>query len=207
MAYDHNHLAMWNQWNQEGGPNYPHQKVIQFVFRNFPPAVRSQTRVLDLGCGSGVHCVFLASEGFQVTGTDISEVGIANTSQKLSKLGLHANLKVEAADVLDFRSDSFDLVICVGVYDCAGSEVTKISVDKLSTLMAPGGRGIFLFASNNDFRFKHQVLNIHGFLEKEVKAIFANSFDKVWIDRYVTTYQGGQIEQNDWLVTVENLLP
>ncbi|NEO67393.1 MAG: class I SAM-dependent methyltransferase, partial [Moorea sp. SIO4G2] len=92
---------IWNIWNESGGPKYPQEKVIQFCFRRFYPEIRSETKVLDLGCGSGVHCIFLAREGFQVTGTDISEIGVANTKEKLITLGLKADIYVEAADLLN----------------------------------------------------------------------------------------------------------
>lgn len=193
----------WNSWNQSGGPQYPHEKVVQFVFRNFCSEVRSQTRVLDLGCGSGVHCVFLAKEGFQVTGTDLSEIGISNTQQKLEILNLKAELRIEAADELSFPPNSFDSVICMSVYDCAGPHVAQASIHKLNTLLAKGGRGLFLFASDRDFRVQDPQIGLYGYSPEEVEALFKDHFSKVWIDRYITTYKSGAIEQNDWLITVE----
>jgi cyclopropane fatty-acyl-phospholipid synthase-like methyltransferase len=195
---------IWDAWNQQGGPKYPHEKVIQFCFRNYLPDQRKSIRALDLGCGSGVHTVFLASEGFQVTGTDISEVGISNTRRKLDALGLQAALRVEGADVLDFPPNSFNLVICVGVYDCTGPASAKASVKQLRHVLSSGGCGLFLFASDHDVRVKGEnPLSLHGFTRSEVEGIFAHDFAGVWIDRYITTYQGGQLEQNDWLVTLE----
>src|SRR2546426_7636787 len=58
------HTDIWNTWNASGGPKYPHEKVIQYCFRNFPPEQRSSVRALDVGCGGGVHTAFLAAEGF-----------------------------------------------------------------------------------------------------------------------------------------------
>lgn len=193
----------WDSWNQSGGPQYPHEKVIQFVFRNFRSEVRSQTRALDLGCGSGVHCVFLAKEGFQVTGTDFSAIGISNTQQKLTALNLKAELRVEAADELNFPPNSFDLVICMSVYDCAGSHVAQASIHKLNSLIAKGGRGLFLFASDRDFRVQDPQIGLYGYNQAEVEVLFKDCFSQVWIDRYITTYKSGAIEQNDWLITVE----
>jgi len=195
---------IWNAWNEQGGPKYPHEKVVQFCFRNYPQDQRGNVRALDLGCGSGVHVVFLAAEGFKTTGTDISEVGIANAKRKLNALGLDAVLRTAGADEMDFPPGSFDLVICVGVYDCVGPAVAKSSVGKLLDVLSLGARGLFLFASDQDFRVKGEnSLGVHGYNREEVDEIFSRAFARVWIDRYITTYQGGTSEQNDWLITVQ----
>lgn len=197
----------WDAWNTQGGPKYPHEKVIQFCFRNFPPARRAGVRVLDLGCGSGVHTAFLAAEGFVVTGVDPSSTGIANARQRLASLGLDATLRIQGAEALDFPADSFDLVICVGVLDAAGPDNARAAVRKLSEILAPGARGMFLFASDRDFRVgvEHPFgLRIHGYSRAEVEDLFAGSFIEVLVDRYITTYEGGRYEQNDWLVTIRN---
>jgi SAM-dependent methyltransferase len=195
---------IWNAWNEPGGPKYPHEKVVQFCFRNYPEAQRGNVRALDLGCGSGVHVVFLATEGFRTTGVDISEIGIANAQRKLNGFGLEAVLRTAGVDELDFPPESFDLVICVGVYDCAGMAIAKSSIGKLLNILSPGAHGLFLFASNRDFRVKGEnPLGLHGYKRDEVDEMFSCSFTRVWIDRYITTYQGGTSEQNDWLITVQ----
>ena len=194
----------WDDWNEQGGPKYPHEKVIQFCFRKYAPEQRAKTRVLDLGCGSGVHVVFLASEGFQVTGTDKSPVGIENTKRKLLSLNLSADLRVEDAAVVEFPPGSFDLVISVGVYDSAGPAVSAASVRRVRQVLKPGGRGFFMFASDRDFQTgSDNPYGLYGYTRSEVEALFAVDFAEVCLDRYITTYEGGRIEQNDWLVTVQ----
>jgi cyclopropane fatty-acyl-phospholipid synthase-like methyltransferase len=195
---------LWDAWNEQGGPKYPHEKVVQFCFRNFRPDQRSCVRALDVGCGSGVHVVFLASEGFQTTGIDISSVGISNVQQRLNALALKASLRIEGADRLDFPPRSFDLVLCVGVYDCTGPLIAKASVERLVPILTPGARGLFLFASDRDCRVTAEnSLGLYGYTREEVEDLFDTGFSHVWVDRYITTYQGGQVEQNDWLVTLE----
>lgn len=39
--------------------------------------------VLDLGCGTGRHSIFLAESGFDVTAADISEHAVAITKEKV----------------------------------------------------------------------------------------------------------------------------
>ena len=51
-------------------------------------------KVLDLGCGTGRHVVYLAKNNFNVYGIDIAEEGIKMTKEWLKKEKLRANLKV-----------------------------------------------------------------------------------------------------------------
>jgi SAM-dependent methyltransferase len=195
--------SLWNAWNEQDGPKYPHEKVVQFCFRNYRQDQRGNVRALDLGCGSGVHVVFLATEGFKTTGVDISEVGIANAKRKVDTLGLEAALCIGRADEIDFPDRSFDLVTCIGLYDCTGPAVAKSSVGRLLDVLSLGGRGIFLFASDRDFRVKNEnSLGLYGYNREEIDEMFSCGFARVWVDRYITTYQGGTSQQNDWLITV-----
>ncbi len=197
---------IWDQWNNTGGPKYPHEKVIQYCFRNYPQEKRSQTKVLDLGCGSGVHTAFLALEGFKVTGIDISETGIANTKKRIKDIGLHADLQVLSVDKLErLKNDRFDLIVCVGVIECTGPKIARKAVEGIKQLLNKRGKGIFIFAGHNDFRVKgSNNYNLHGYTSSEVYDIFYNNFKLVYIDRYITTYNGEDHVQFDWLVTIEN---
>lgn len=195
----------WDFWNGKGGPKYPHEKVVQFCFRHYPSYEQRQAiRVLDLGCGSGVNCLFLAKEGFQVTGTDISKIGVLNTKRKLGEFNLQADLRVEKVDILNFPDNFFDLIICVSVYECTGLHAAKASLEKIPPLLTKQGKGIFIFASDRDFRIQGEnSLGLYGYHQEEVENMFLNKFSQVYIDRYITTYQSQQLEQNDWLITVE----
>jgi tellurite methyltransferase len=66
--------------------------------------------VLDLGCGEGRNALFLAENGFNVTGIDISEEGI----KKFKELAKQNNLKVKGivGDIIKFEFDNkYDIII------------------------------------------------------------------------------------------------
>ncbi|MGD9681661.1 MAG: hypothetical protein AB7W16_10790, partial [Candidatus Obscuribacterales bacterium] len=61
------------------------------------------------------------------------------------------------------------------------------------------------FASDKDFRITEgmdESLGLYGYSREEVDELFAGCFVKVDVDRYITTFGGGKMEQNEWLVTV-----
>ena len=198
--------GIWDGWHEGGGPRYPHENVIQFCFRNYPADVRRRTRVLDLGCGSGVHTVFLAREGFRVTAVDLSPVGVENTRRRLAESNLTAEVRVERLEELEGDAGSIDLVVCVGVLDAAGVDAAAEGTRRVAELLRPGGRGLFVFASERDFRVldEENRCALHGYTRAEVERVFERpGFARVCYDRYITTYDDGQSEQNDWLITLE----
>jgi SAM-dependent methyltransferase len=196
-------MSLWDEWSAKGGPRYPHEKVVQFTFRAFPPERRSGARALDLGCGTGAHSVFLAENGFSVTAVDISPVAVETTRRRLAAAGLKADLVVASIDEVDLAARSLDLVICSGVLDSTGPEIARRALELLSTAMAPRARGAFMFAAQGDFRvLGKNPYGLHGYGEGEVRNLFADGFSEVLLDRTLTTYGGGREEQRDWLVTV-----
>ncbi len=196
----------WDDWNDSGGPSYPHGKVVQFVFRHYAAPIRPQTRFLDLGCGGGVHTAFLARERFLAHGSDLSPNGIERTRQRLAREGLSAELQVGSVDAIDHPDASFEGLISIGVLDCAGPQRLAPALSEITRVLKSGGMALLVFASDTDFRLRTAShLQLHGFGQGEVEQAIAplnQHLQEVFLDRYITTYQNREIEQNDHLVTL-----
>jgi ubiquinone/menaquinone biosynthesis C-methylase UbiE len=203
-----NPCSVWDEWNRSGGPKYPHTKVVQFLFRMFPnPSLRANLDVLDLGCGSGVHMVFLESESFKAHGRDISPFAIDNTSRRMQQAGLKpSSLMVSSVENIAADSDSMDAVICVGVLDAAGSNCLASAFAEIARVLKQGGVACCLFASNLDMRVHGEnPFKIYGFSDSEVLAAIdpiRSKLDAIWIDRYISTYENQKNEQNEHLITL-----
>ncbi|MFX1563940.1 MAG: class I SAM-dependent methyltransferase [Promethearchaeota archaeon] len=76
---------------------------------------RGVRRILDLGCGSGRHMVYLAKAGFEVFGMDIAPSGLCATLQALAKEQLVGHVTLSDMQVLPYESDFFDAVISIRV--------------------------------------------------------------------------------------------
>ena len=73
-------------------------------------------RILDLGCGTGRHLVYLAKRRFEVYGIDIAEHGVKLSERWLRAEGLKAELKVgDIYKGLPYVDDFFDAIISVRI--------------------------------------------------------------------------------------------
>jgi len=200
-------IELWNTWNIAGGPRYPNEKIVQFVFRRFPNrAQRKCQKVLDLGCGCGVHTVFLAQEGFDVHAIDISEVGVTNTLRKLQNTGLLAEAKVASADRIPYVDSFFNVVVSAGVLECLNPDEFLVAISEIIRILKPGGLAFLKFTAPGDFRLSTApVAGIRGIYHEEIRAALephADLLKQVWVDKYTTTYENQRIRQIDNLVTL-----
>src|SRR2546423_4646967 len=75
---------------------------------------RTPGRALDIGMGQGRNSLFLAALGWQVTGFDISEVGVKQAQAEAQKRDLKIDARVGDVDKFDYGNSKWDLV--VGMY-------------------------------------------------------------------------------------------
>ncbi|MBS9532177.1 class I SAM-dependent methyltransferase [Mycobacterium sp. M1] len=75
-------------------------------------------RVLDIGCGLGDNAVYLAQQGFDVTGLDISPAALVTAGQRAAAAGVQVRFAVADATTLDGYTDAFDTVVDSGMFHC-----------------------------------------------------------------------------------------
>ena len=101
------------------------------------PPVRPY-RVLDIGCGEGRDSVFLARNGYSVSGFDISESGL-NKARQLA-LAHHTEADFFKADLLTYQPEGeTDIVFSSGVLHDLPQAKRKPLIDQLKTCTAPHG--------------------------------------------------------------------
>jgi ubiquinone/menaquinone biosynthesis C-methylase UbiE len=72
----------------------------------------ASTRIIDLGCGTGMLCRILADRGFDVTGVDISFQSLQRLQQNDSRISI---LQADSA-LLPIADNSFDVVVSLGAW-------------------------------------------------------------------------------------------
>ena len=137
------------------------------------------TRILDIGCGTGRHCIELANRGYQVTGIDLSESQLARAKEKASAENLAISFVQHDARKLTFR-DEFDLVImlCEGGFSLMETDEMNFQILRnASNALNPQGKLIFT-TLNGLFPLFHSVKEFMAAASKEGNAQYDNnSFD------------------------------
>ena len=68
-------------------------------------------RALDVGMGQGRNSLYLAQQGWQVTGFDPAEQAVAAAQSEARRLGLKIDARVQSDRQFDFGTDQWDLVV------------------------------------------------------------------------------------------------
>jgi len=101
---------------------------------------KGYSTILDLGCGSGRHVLYLAKRGFSVSGLDNSPEGIRLTSEWLAEEGLSADLRLQSmTEPLPYADAFFDAVISVQVIHHARLATIRRTVAEVTRVLKTGG--------------------------------------------------------------------
>ena len=149
-------MKQWNKIFKKNG------KVFIKVQKDIPKLViilkkNNVKKILDLGCGSGRHIVYLAKKGFDVSGIDIAEEGINITKSWLKKENLKADLKIgNIYKRLPYPNNFFDAVISTGVICHNNIQGIRKTIREIERVLKQGG---FVFMNVRRNRKYSQKIN------------------------------------------------
>ena len=97
---------------------------------------------LDVACGEGRNAIWLAEQGWKVTGIDFSDVGIDKARAIADRRGVAPTFI--AADILtnDFGDETYDLVALLYVHTAVEERV--VWLPRVVRAVRPGGRLVYI---------------------------------------------------------------
>jgi ubiquinone/menaquinone biosynthesis C-methylase UbiE len=137
---------VWEAIYSEGKAlnRYPFDQVVSFLYRNFSRSKpRSETRILEIGCGAGNNLWFAAREGFSVFGVDGSPSAIEFAQKRFADEQLQGDLRVADFIKLPFGENAFDFVIDREALTCSPFTDAQKTVAEVRRVLAPGGKFFF----------------------------------------------------------------
>jgi SAM-dependent methyltransferase len=128
-------------------------------------------RALDLGCGTGTNCIYLARHGWQAIGVDFSFLAIHRARRKARRAG--ADCRFYQGDVtrLAFLAGPFDLALDIGCLHSLPPERWVRYAEGLARLVRPGGL-YMLYA----FTLRAERPAPRGVAPEKVHSLFAPAF-------------------------------
>jgi ubiquinone/menaquinone biosynthesis C-methylase UbiE len=107
--------------------------------------------IMDLGCGTGRHTIFLAQNNFNVLAVDISETGLDTTKTKANNLVLN-NIKYMQSDMRNIPLDenTLDGILCVWTTGHGKLNDVEKNVNEIYRILKPNGVVIIDYVSTED---------------------------------------------------------
>lgn len=176
-------------WRQD-----PHPKVVELAMQLELEGCR---RVLDVGCGSGRHCHYLARRGLEAVGIDVSYSALTTARLATETSGLSLALFAQASvDGLPFPNAAFDAAVSYGgVLSFLHNDRLPQAVAEIIRVLKEGGFFLATVFSTADHSyglgqeiaprtFQNRDLLCHFFIEEEIQDLF-RSLDLIALDHFV----------------------
>jgi ubiquinone/menaquinone biosynthesis C-methylase UbiE len=106
-------------------------KLVRFA------GVLSDSRVLDVACGTGVVALTAARSGAKVTGADLTPDLIARANENNKILGLDIDFHEADVEDLPFKNESFDIVL--SQFGHMFAPRPHVAIKEMLRVLKPGG--------------------------------------------------------------------
>ncbi len=100
-------------------------------------------RILEIGCGIGSVVAELTTQGYDITGTDISREAIAYGLKKYGDI----KLQVQAAEMLEFEDETFDIVLSFDLFE----HIAQVDRHVSEVFRVLHAGGYYLFQTPNKY--------------------------------------------------------
>jgi 2-polyprenyl-3-methyl-5-hydroxy-6-metoxy-1,4-benzoquinol methylase len=140
----------------------------QRPFDRIMPAGLRGKRVLEIGCGMGLHTLELARRGAEVHAVDLTDVAVEATRARMAASGLAAVVRCADAESLPYDSDAFDFVWSWGVIH--HSARTSRIVREIARVLRPQGEARVMVYNRDGMSARCTLARFHllngGFMRR-----------------------------------------
>ena len=107
-----------------------------------------QSKILEVGAGTGKYSISLAREGMDVTAVELVEHNLAVLRENSKGLDNITSFQGDATDLSRFSDDTFDVTLIFGpMYHLYETDEVNRAIDEAIRVTKPGGIILFAFIS------------------------------------------------------------
>jgi 2-polyprenyl-3-methyl-5-hydroxy-6-metoxy-1,4-benzoquinol methylase len=135
-------------------------------------------KVLDTCCGVGINPIYLAKNGFDVTGIDISLTAIGLAKKKAKQANVNVNFVAESFIDLSFKNEVFDFVFDMGCFHHVEIDDRQKFIEGIHRVLKK--EGLYMLTA---FSFKNGRAWNH-FTRQQLVDLFSYDFELEEIRHY-----------------------
>lgn len=170
--------------------NFLKQRIVE------PLHLKKGLKLLDLGCGMGFHSHLFSLLGFEVTGVDLSKVGIKIAENQFSVPRFFCCNAENLSSILEYKS--FDILFVRGMswfhYELNGTNKFGVNVSNethnLFQFLVDGG--IFILQIKTDFSGSRPHQGVHDNKLEDYFQLFRPNGEVFFISDWRGTYLESQ---------------
>jgi ubiquinone/menaquinone biosynthesis C-methylase UbiE len=167
MSFD----TSWEKIYEQGKAlnRYPYGEFVSIFFNSLKylpkekSENRSDTKVLEVGCGNGNNLLFMDEIGFDTYGIDGSQIVCKHAEEFLKSKGAKTKIQKAYFQNLPFKDETFDIFIDREAICCGTIENIEDSWKEANRVLKKGGIVIsFMFSDDNPYCTKannNQIIN------------------------------------------------
>ena len=210
-------MHYWDERYRKGGVEWGREQTIVAEIARDIMEHREFKSVLDGGCGYGRDCIYLAKEGFDAVGIDVSGEALRLAKEWASKEGLTIDFRHTDITDTGFEDSSFDTVIMFNTIHFMPEKPREKAIAEIHRILKNGGMlvqamfsrkekgfGEGIEVEKNTFEFK-PGRPVHFFSEEEIRRAFGQ-FTIVQLDEvaiHEVHQDGNEHFHKEWLMVAE----
>ena len=136
---------------------WPDELVVRFQKKFMKK--KSNSNILDLGCGSGRHCELFAKSNYDIFGCDVSSKSISITKNRLNFFNIDSSHFIKSfSHDLPYKSNSFNYVLAWHSIYYNTFENMILSIKEISRILKKNGLAFITIMASSDSRLKNSKL-------------------------------------------------